>query len=164
MRLCLKKEQLAKILKEIKVVLLDMDGVLIRENYNSEAQLAGVRAKIDEFCDFLKPLGIKCGILSAGLEAKAAKEFEKCNLDYFENVSLNKAGRAQIILCDNNSSFDNLLYIGDDMLDIPVLQKAGVALAPADSRREVKRVADILVRETDPVKIIEFIEALIKAV
>ena len=41
--------------------------------------------------------------------------------------------------------FSNVLYIGDDMLDIPLLQKAGVAIAPSSARREVKRVVDFTV-------------------
>jgi len=62
--------------------------------------------------------------------------------------SFNKVGSVEVILKKLNLEMQNVLYIGDDMLDIPLLQQAGVAIAPSSARREVKRVVDFTIEIT----------------
>jgi len=41
----------------------------------------------------------------------------------------------------DNLQPENILYMGDDIPDYPVMQKAGIAAAPADAAPEVKSIA-----------------------
>src|SRR3989442_1360452 len=43
-------------------------------------------------------------------------------------------------------SLDASAYIGDDLLDVPALQRAGLAIAVADAPREVTEVAHVVTR------------------
>jgi 3-deoxy-D-manno-octulosonate 8-phosphate phosphatase (KDO 8-P phosphatase) len=39
---------------------------------------------------------------------------------------------------------EQICYMGDDMPDIPVLQKVGLSICPADACQEVKAIADYI--------------------
>ncbi len=44
----------------------------------------------------------------------------------------------------NNFAPEEVVYVGDDLPDIPVLQKCGLAVCPADAVEEVKAVSDYI--------------------
>ena len=62
----------------------------------------------------------------------------------FLSASLNKVKMVDEMLKDKKVDYQNVFYIGDDLLDIPLLQKSGVSCVPRDGRREVKRVASFV--------------------
>jgi 3-deoxy-D-manno-octulosonate 8-phosphate phosphatase (KDO 8-P phosphatase) len=45
------------------------------------------------------------------------------------------------IMADEACSLDEIAYVGDDIIDLPVLRVAGLAIATANARAEVKAVA-----------------------
>jgi YrbI family 3-deoxy-D-manno-octulosonate 8-phosphate phosphatase len=45
---------------------------------------------------------------------------------------------------ENNLSFDEIAYIGDDMNDLEVIQHAGVTACPADAVNEIKGNVDYI--------------------
>ncbi|MBI4040379.1 MAG: HAD hydrolase family protein [Deltaproteobacteria bacterium] len=43
---------------------------------------------------------------------------------------------------------EQVLYMGDDILDIPILQRVGFAVAPANGVAEVKQIADLVTKRS----------------
>lgn len=45
------------------------------------------------------------------------------------------------ILARTGATLDQLAYVGDDIIDLPVMRKCGLAIATANSRKEIKSMA-----------------------
>mgnify|MGYP001401779946 CR=1 FL=1 len=132
------KEKISK----LKIFLFDLDGVLILRKDRDEIELVNC---MKEFTEKLKTDGYYAGIITARSEDKLTKQLNKLDNCEVVTASFNKVNSVQKILDELNLSFNEVLYIGDDMLDIPLLQKAGISVAPNSARREVKRVVDFSV-------------------
>jgi len=48
----------------------------------------------------------------------------------------------ELLLKKNNWQFEQLAYVGDDLNDLPLLRKAGVAFSVNNAMPEVKAAAD----------------------
>ncbi len=139
------KELLQKLF-HIKAVLFDLHGVLIQNNNGSE--LENCCEELKYFATHVEAYNIKVGILSSGIDQQLRDHLEKETGVIILNSSLNKIESAEKFLIQNQLEFENLLYIGDDILDMPLLQKAGIGAAPGTARREVKRIVDYICRGT----------------
>lgn len=156
-------KELADKLKEIKLVIFDFDGVLVNENPDKKA-IIKLEELLGRITDSLHKKGIKTGIITAGNENNTLGELENAGLDFIETAAMDKVGRAEIILQNLDYSFDNLLFIGDGILDIPLLQKAGVSVAPGSARREVKRYVDLVLKDSEPELILNTIEQIFNTI
>ena len=47
----------------------------------------------------------------------------------------------------NPNSFEGLIYLGNDLNDLPLMRHAGFAVAPADAHRRVREVAHLVLPE-----------------
>ena len=45
------------------------------------------------------------------------------------------------IMADENCTLDEIAYVGDDIIDLPVMRKVGLAIATANARPQVKSMA-----------------------
>ncbi len=50
----------------------------------------------------------------------------------------------QEIAVRHNLSFDEIAYVGDDVPDLPVLQRVGLSVAPANAHNHVKTRVDLV--------------------
>lgn len=50
-------------------------------------------------------------------------------------------------LQENNLTWDDCAYIGDDRTDLEAIQRAGLKVVPADATRLLKRVADVVLQK-----------------
>jgi len=145
-------------IRKIKLFLFDLDGVLLLRKDSSHEELFACMA---EFANKLKSKNLSAGIITGRTNDPLTKKL--ANIDNWEIVtsSFNKVGSVKQLLFKLNLGFDNVLYIGDDMLDIPLLQKVGVAIAPSSARREVKRVVDIIIDVDKNKSILQYVINLI---
>ena len=44
-------------------------------------------------------------------------------------------------------TYDQVLYVGDDLNDLPLIQQAGISACPADACQEVKMAVDIILEK-----------------
>ena len=126
----------------VKIFLFDLDGVLILNKDKNEDVLLNC---VKEFTKKLKSKKYYAGIITQRKEDELTKNLTAIDNCIVITSSFNKVGGVQAILKQLNLTFSNVLYIGDDMLDIPLLQKAGIAIAPNSARREVKRIVDFTI-------------------
>ncbi|PIQ08720.1 MAG: hypothetical protein COW71_10350 [Ignavibacteriales bacterium CG18_big_fil_WC_8_21_14_2_50_31_20] len=126
----------------VKIFLFDLDGVLILNKDKNEDVLLNC---VKEFTKKLKSKKYYAGIITQRKEDELTNNLTAIDNCIVITSSFNKVGGVQAILKQLNLTFSNVLYIGDDMLDIPLLQKAGIAIAPNSARREVKRIVDFTI-------------------
>ena len=130
----------------IKIVLFDLDGVLIQENrdFTLEQILLPLKKFIKEICE----RGILFAIITGRQNDEVTDFVKKYNIHVI-NSSINKLENAEKIIKNLKIDFSEVFFIGDDILDIPLLQKVGFSAAPKNARREVKRVVDKIIPAAD---------------
>lgn len=135
---------LVKKAKRIKLLLMDVDGVLTDGKlYYTER---GEEIKVFNVRDglgikMLQKVGIKTGVIS-GRNSKPLinrlKELgvEEIHLGYNEKLPL-----LENIISRNSLSYEEVAFIGDDYVDVPVLKKVGFPISVNDAPDLVKKVA-----------------------
>ncbi len=118
--------------------------LILRKERNEEELLKCV----EEFTQKLKLDNYFAGVITQRNDDELTKKLALIDNCIVVTSSFNKVGSVEEILKKLNLEMQNVLYIGDDMLDIPLLQQAGVAIAPSSARREVKRVVDFTIEIT----------------
>ncbi len=154
------KSDLLQKLNEIKLFLFDLEGVLLpkesAKKVESEDQfLLQLRLACEEFLRH----DVKFGIVTASNDALIEKirTNNKCIL---LSDSINKVKMVDEFLKHDTIDYSQVLYIGDDILDIPLLQKCGISGVPKDGRREVKRVVSFTTKAGSGAVLPEIIEYL----
>ncbi len=127
-------------LKKIKIILFDLNGVLI-EGVN----LDEVCSPKFEFCfsnlvKFFKSRNIAIGVITANDEEviEKLKQFKI----FVATSSIDKQRLAEEILAKTNLKLENLLYVGDEIFDLQIMKKAGFSVVPSNASHSVKRAAD----------------------
>lgn len=138
---------LYKLLSKVKFLLFDLHGVVLP----GEGAAPGRKAFADLRDDLLKAekMGIRCGIISATEDAALIQKIKELGtLEVFTH-SIAKVSQAEILLKKYNLGYENIGFIGDDILDIPLLMKAGFSAAPRSARREVKRIVNYVAKNSE---------------
>jgi len=135
--------------RKIKLLLLDLDGVLtdggiVIDGGGGEFKRFDVRD--GHGIRLLQHAGIRLGIVS-GRSAKAAR-LRARDLDvklFFQGVD-DKLAVYEKIKRMTSLKDAEIAYVGDDMVDLPVLRRVGFAVATRDGWRELKRYAHYTTR------------------
>jgi len=128
----------------IKLLLMDVDGVLTdgKVYYLPAAEGKAYESKSFHCHDglgfnFLNDVGIPTGFIS-GRDAGAVKEYAaNKKVKYVFQGHLEKVAIYESILADSKLSESQIAFIGDDLTDIPLLKRAGLACTVANARPEV---------------------------
>jgi 3-deoxy-D-manno-octulosonate 8-phosphate phosphatase (KDO 8-P phosphatase) len=138
-------------LKGIKMLILDVDGVMtdggiIMDSKGGELKKFNVRD--GHGLKLLQRYGIKVAILT-GRKSKVV-EYRAKDLeikDVYQKV-FNKKEVFEKILVKHKLSADEVAYMGDDIIDIPVLKRVGFSAAVADAVDVVKKSVDYITKNT----------------
>ncbi len=128
----------------IKVVLMDVDGVLTdgKLYYYAGPEEKMMETKAFNSQDglglyFLADAGLSCGVIS-GRESHATVERARMlKMKYVYQGLLDKVGAFEEILADARVADAEVAFIGDDFTDVPLMRRAGLAVAVANARPEV---------------------------
>ncbi len=91
--------------------------------------------------------GLKVGILSGRASAALRVRADELKLDALLMDRSDKRPAFAEFLATYQTTPERVAYIGDDLLDLPVLLRCGLAFAPADAAPEVReRVHRVLSR------------------
>ncbi|MCU7495931.1 MAG: HAD hydrolase family protein [Ignavibacteria bacterium] len=135
-------------LNKLKFLLFDLHGVVIP----LESSRVGEKNFSDLKEDLLKAedLSIKCGVISASEDASLLEKVKMLRgLAEVLSHSIDKVSQAEKILEKYDLTYEEVGFIGDDILDIPLLMKAGFSAAPKAARREVKRIVNYVTRDSE---------------
>ena len=137
--------------KKIKVLVLDVDGVLtdgrmIYGTYGDELKNFNVNDGLGIM--LMKRAGVKCVILTAKGSRVVRKRAKELKVDkvyrdlHYKIEALDKIKKKFKV--DNNE----ICFIGDDVIDIPVLKRIGLAIAPPNAMKEVKAVVHFITKKS----------------
>lgn len=125
-----------KILKKIKLLLLDVDGVMTDggiyiSNSGDESKKFNVQDGYG--ISKLQRTGIQVGIITGRLSNIVARRAEELGItEVYQNLD-NKLEVYESIKKKLNLSDADIAYIGDDEFDLPVLERVGFSATPIDA-------------------------------
>lgn len=132
-------------LKRVKLVILDVDGVLTNGiiyygNFGDEIKAFDVKDGLG--IALLKKAGVEVVLLTA----KKSKVARLRSKDVGINISNVYVGVSKLkifkrILRKFRVGVDEVCYVGDDLLDLPVMKKVGLPIAVANAVDEIKASA-----------------------
>jgi N-acylneuraminate cytidylyltransferase len=95
--------------------------------------------------DELRELGIEMMILSSEVSSVVSARAKKMGVEAVHGVGLSKKGEAlRQLLAEKDLNPSHVVYLGNDLNDLPCFAIAGWAVAVADAYPEVIRAADFV--------------------
>ena len=134
-------------LKNITTFIFDVDGVLTDGKLliTSKGDMLRVMDAKDGYAmKYAIDKGFKISIISGGKDESIRKRLEKLGIKDIFLDSHNKIESYNELIHKNNLSPDDILYMGDDIPDIPVMKVSGVSSCPQDAVYDVKKIADYI--------------------
>ena len=135
----------SEMISPIKAILSDVDGVMTdgRIIYDT----AGAESKQFHVRDGLAiklwmNSGFRFGILTARNSQVVQRRGDELGVDRIMQGFEKKWPAAEEAISDWGLQPDQVCYIGDDLPDLAVMKKVGLAVAPADAAQDVREVAD----------------------
>ena len=131
-------------LQRVRLVLLDVDGVLTdgRLLYGAEGDMGRwFHVRDGSAMRLSQSEGIAVGILSGREHDAVRHRAEELGLEEIHQGHPIKEPVWDEILARRGLADEDVAFMGDDFLDLPVLRRAGLAAAPADATAEVLAAA-----------------------
>lgn len=133
---------------DVRAVVTDVDGCMTdgRVHYTGDGQpLRSFNTKDGIGHDALRKSGIRVAWLTSGKLAESTRiRSETIGVDALDIGSGNKGPRLESLCEQLGVRPSEVVYLGDDLPDIPAMEIAGVAVCPADAIVAVRRIADII--------------------
>ncbi len=136
--------RIRRISGKIKLLVLDVDGVLtnggiILDNEGNEFKSFHVRD--GHGLVMLKRAGIKIAIISGRSSKAVDRRARELGITEVYQHSHNKILAYKELLAKFSVADQEVAYIGDDVVDIPLFKKVGLPIAVADAVNEAKEAA-----------------------
>lgn len=90
--------------------------------------------------------GIRTALVTDKQSGIAKARGEALGIDSIVLGATRKGDSVDALLIEHGVGAEAVAYIGDDIVDIPALQRAGLAVAVADAAPEVKALAHVVTR------------------
>jgi 3-deoxy-D-manno-octulosonate 8-phosphate phosphatase (KDO 8-P phosphatase) len=137
--------------KKIKVILMDVDGCLTDGKLyympgpdGAMVETKGFNTQDGLGLHFCYHAGILTGVISGRQSPATTERAKMLNMKYIYQGLLDKIETWEEILTDAGVSPEEAIFIGDDFTDVPLMQRAGIGVAVANARDEVKKAADYI--------------------
>jgi 3-deoxy-D-manno-octulosonate 8-phosphate phosphatase (KDO 8-P phosphatase) len=126
---------------KIRLLLFDVDGVLTDGKIVLHAD--GTESKVFDIKDgtaivWAQRLGLQVGFLSARTSAATTQRAAQLGITLVHQGVPSKLETYDQIADSLMLDDEEVAYMGDDILDLPVLSRVGLAAAPADAAEEVR--------------------------
>ena len=152
---------------EIKLVIFDVDGVLT----DGAIIYAGAESDVKAFhvqdgfgITLAKQAGLKFAVLTGRTSDAVKRRVTELGFDFYECGHFYKQDALQGIIAKAGLANENVLYMGDDILDLVCKPYVGVFVAPANAVPRVKQLADwVTVRRGGDTAVREMIDSLLDA-
>ena len=108
----------------------------------------------------IKQMGIRMIILSTESNPVVSVRAKKLELDVLQ--SINHKEEALINFCNQEEiPLEDVMYVGNDVNDLPAMKLAGIKVVPNDAYSEVKNIADITLNTKGGYGVIRELAALL---
>jgi len=125
----------------VRLILFDVDGVLTDGTLIVHAD--GSESKVFDIKDgtgivWAQRLGLTVGLLSARSSGATAQRASQLGITLLHQGVASKLDTYEQIADSLMLDDEDVAYMGDDILDLPVLARVGLAAAPADAAEDVR--------------------------
>lgn len=144
--------------RKIKLLLFDVDGVLTdgklfflpdREKTSTESQLSaqgsiefkGFHAHDGVAISLARVAGLRTGLITKRYSETVALRARDLKLEFVRQGIQDKRAAFEQIVKEAGLKPDEAAFVGDDIVDLPAMQAAGLAIAVRNARAEVKKEA-----------------------
>ncbi len=137
------KNRIDKKAKDVKFLFLDVDGVLTDGGIvlSGEDEFKTFNVKDGTAIKWAQRNGVEVGIITGRTSAVVKRRAEELNIEKIYQGAVDKAQIFEKALEELDIHKKNIGYIGDDLLDIPVLKRVGFPCCVSDAAPEVKKEA-----------------------
>ena len=149
----LNQDDLKQRAARIKLLLMDVDGVLTDGRLINVPAPDGSMFETKAFdsqdgiaLQWLSWNGIATGVISGRVSPATAERARQVNMRYVYQGHIEKIPILQEILAQSGIAPAETAYAGDDLTDVVVMRRVGLAIATANARPEVKRAAHYVTR------------------
>ena len=132
-------------LAAIKLLLLDVDGVLTdgRITYDNHGnELKSFDVKDGHGLKLLQRAGITVGIITGRQSDLVARRAAELGIDILYQGALKKLDPYLEILAKQGLDDNQVAYVGDDLIDLPVLRRVGFSATVSDAHPDVLPLVD----------------------
>lgn len=133
------------LLKNIKIVVSDVDGVLTDGGlyYSAEGMvIKKFNVKDGMGVVRLKKAGFYTGIISTDNSDIIRMRAKKLNMDFAVTGTWEKKEEMEKLCKKYNCKMENVAFIGDDVNDIDIINEVGFSAAPSDAMSEILELVD----------------------
>ena len=167
----LTQEELLRRAAAIKVLLMDVDGVmtdgrlyLVPDPDGNMVETKGFDSQDGIALRWLRWYDIQTGVISGRESSATAERARQVGMSWVFQGHIEKIPLFEQIMAEAKVTRDEVAYIGDDFTDVVIMRRVGLSFATANARAEVKRSANaITVGHGGSGAVREVIELLLKA-
>ena len=142
--------------RKIKIILFDVDGVLTDGSIwlipvpvpsangtitSKMVEAKGYNAHDGTAISLARLGGLKCGIITKRISETVQMRARDLKLEFVYLGQAFKMKPVREIMEKEGVTLEEIAYVGDDVIDLPVMRKCGFAVAVADARERVKAEA-----------------------
>lgn len=135
--------------EKVKLVILDVDGVLSDGGIIIDGN--GFEHKRFNVYDgtgikYLQRCGLEVALISGRYSEPTTVRARQLGIEIVHQRAVNKLDVLNDIRTKLGIREEEIAYMGDDLIDLPVLRIVGFPIAPANARPEVKQVAELVTK------------------
>ena len=131
-------------LKEVKAFVFDVDGVLSKDTTPLNEEGDPVRtANVKDGYAIRNALrnGFEVAIITGGFIERVKLRYQKLGVKYYyENIN-DKMECLRDFLDKTKINQQNILYMGDDLVDYQIMKNIGLPTCPIDAAPEIKEIS-----------------------
>jgi 3-deoxy-D-manno-octulosonate 8-phosphate phosphatase (KDO 8-P phosphatase) len=163
--------EFARRARRIRLLLVDVDGVLTDGRIYLLSMPDGTAREMKVFhsqdgaaLKLARIMGLRTGLVTGRDSAATTRRARELEMEFVWQGRMKKLPAYEQILHEARLSDAETAYMGDDLPDLPLLARVGLALAPANAVAEVKRLAHLVTRRRGgEAAVREAIEAILRA-
>ncbi|MGC2401140.1 MAG: HAD hydrolase family protein [Acidobacteriaceae bacterium] len=134
--------------RRVRLILFDVDGVLtdgkiwtIPAQGEKNWEAKGFHAHDGIGISLARLGGLETGIITKRASEAVALRARALRMEYVYMGQDYKIRAVHDIMQRASLNFDQIAYVGDDIIDLPVMRLCGLAIAVANARDQVKAIA-----------------------
>ncbi|MDP2564802.1 KdsC family phosphatase [Pseudoalteromonas marina] len=134
-------------MENLLLILFDVDGVMTDGSiYIDEHGETFKKFNVKDglAIELLHSHGIKTGVVSGKASKALTQRCEKLGFNYIVTGCKNKLPRVEAICSELGIKLEQVAFVGDDVLDLPVMQQCGASFAPSDAHALVLEQAHFI--------------------
>jgi 3-deoxy-D-manno-octulosonate 8-phosphate phosphatase (KDO 8-P phosphatase) len=157
--------------RKIRVLLMDVDGVLTDGHIYLQSLPDGTAMEMKAFhsqdgagLKMARSRGLRIGVISGRDSAAVTRRAKEVGMEFVYQGRDEKMRAYEEILRAAGVRDAEVAYVGDDLPDLPIMQRVGLAVAVANAVPEVRRAAHYVTRRGGgDAGVREVIELILKA-